>query len=150
LFSFIDYYSGADVTYQGHTISSDAGSASAWHEVFGGGFFGWFAMVFAVAGAVVVALALIAPHVKLPVESRLAGLGLFGLAALFEIIAIFVTPSEDYLGASADITHGFGFWASLIVILAGTVLSLMRLQQTGGKLPGALGNMPNIGGAPKA
>ena len=35
---------------------------------------------------------------------------------------------------------------ALIVIIAGLVLSLMRFQQGGGKLPGPLANMPNIGG----
>lgn len=146
LFSFIDFYSGVDVTYAGRTVSTDAGSASAWNDVVGGGFFAWFAMVFAVVGAAVVAMELFAPQVKLPIANRLAGLVLFAAAALFEIIAIFVTPSSSYLGVSADANHGFGFWVSLIVILAGLVLSLMRLQQTGGKLPGALANMPNIGG----
>ena len=146
LFSFIDFYDGADITYLGHTVSVD-GSASAWHDVIGGGFFGWFAMLFAVAGAVLVALELFAPQVKLPVANRLAALGLFAAAAVFEIIAIFVTPSYDYLTASADFGHGFGFWVSLLAVLAGTVLSLMRLQQTGGQLPGALGNLPNIGGS---
>lgn len=147
LFSFISFYSGADVTFQGHTVSVDGGSASAWHDIIGGGFFGWFAMVFAVAGAVVVAMELVAPQVKLPMPNRLLGLALFAAASLFEIIAIFVTPSYEGFGASADANHGAGFWISLIVILAGTVLSLMRVQQTGGKLPGALGNLPNIGGA---
>jgi hypothetical protein len=65
------------------------------------------------------------------------------------ILALFVVPgntdSVSGPGYSVDEGHGFGYWASLIVILAGLVMSLMRLQQTGGKLPGALGNIPNIG-----
>src|SRR4051812_29036179 len=40
LFSFISFYSGADITFEGHTQSVDGGSASAWNDVFGGGFFG--------------------------------------------------------------------------------------------------------------
>jgi|tagenome__1003787_1003787.scaffolds.fasta_scaffold20953803_2 hypothetical protein len=151
LFSFIAFYDGADVEAAGHSATIDSGTYSAWHDVVGGGFFSWFAMIFAILGAVVVAMELFAPQVKLPVANRLAGLGLFALAALFEIIGIFVTPSDSgSLGigqGSIDVSlnHGFGFWVSLIVILAGLVLSLMRLQQTGGRLPGALSSLPNIG-----
>jgi len=147
LFSFIDFYDGASIDCGGRgSASYNGGSASAWHDVFGGGFFSWFAMVFAVAGGVLVALELFSPQVKLPVANRLGALALFAAAAVFEIIGIFVTPGDSGFGCDVSLDHGFGFWASLIVILAGLVLSLMRLQQTGGKLPGALGNLPNIGG----
>ncbi len=145
LFSFIDFYDGADVDSGGHSGTVDSGSASAWNDVIGGGFFSWFAMIFAIAGAVMVALALFRPHVKLPVPARLAGLGLFALAALFEIIGIFVTPGDSAFGVDVSLNHGFGFWVSLIVIIAGVVLSLMRFQAGGGQLPGALANVPNIG-----
>jgi len=148
LFSFIDFYDGATVDCGSRGSGSFGGgdSASAWHDVVGGGFFSWFAMVFAVAGAALVALELFSPQMKLPIANRLGALGLFALASLFEIIGIFVTPGDSGFGCDVSLDHGFGFWVSLIVILAGTVLALMRLQQTGGKLPGALGNMPNIGG----
>ncbi|WP_375481023.1 hypothetical protein [uncultured Jatrophihabitans sp.] len=153
ILSFIDFYDGADVSYRGRSTTVDTDGASAWHDVVGGGFFGWFAMVFAIAGAVLVALALFRPQVKLPVPARLAGLGLFALALLFEIIAIFVTPGADAYGGdvpggySVDTNHGFGFWASLIVIIAGLALSLMRFQATGGQLPGGLqSKVPNMGG----
>ncbi|MGI8679852.1 MAG: hypothetical protein ACR2LX_14465 [Jatrophihabitans sp.] len=152
LFSFIAFYDGADVTAGGHSTTVDTlGTYSAWHDVIGGGFFSWFAMVFAVAGAAAVALGLFAPHVRLPVANRLAGLGLFAAATVFEIIGIFVTPGDSggVLGRNVDLSlnHGFGFWVSLIVILVGLVLSLMRLQATGGQLPGGLGGrVPNIGG----
>jgi hypothetical protein len=147
LFSFIDFYSGADITCGGRSASFSGGSASAWHDIIGGGFFAWFAMLFAIAGAVLVAIDLFTPQVKLPVATRLASLGLFALAALFEIIAIFVTPGADtgFSGCSVSINHGFGFWLSLILILGGTVVALMRAQQTGTQLPGPLANMPNIG-----
>jgi hypothetical protein len=147
IFSFVSFYSGGEVTCGGRSASFSGGSASAWHEVFGGGFFAWFAMLFAVVGAVLVALDLFMPQVKLPIATRLAGLGLFAAAALFEIIAIFVTPGADsgFTGCSVSIGHGFGFWASLILILGGLVLSLMRAQQTGTALPGPLANIPNIG-----
>ncbi len=152
LFSFIDFYSGATITCGGRSADISGGSASAWHDIFGGGFFAWFAMLFGVAGAVFVALALFMPAMKLalPVSNRVLGLGLFALGALFEIISIFVTPGYDTGGfaaggCSADIGHGFGFWFSLILLLAGTVVALMRVQQTGEALPGPLAGLPNIG-----
>ncbi|MDT4899472.1 MAG: hypothetical protein QOJ78_402 [Pseudonocardiales bacterium] len=151
LFSFIAFYDGADISSGGQSATVSTGTFSAWHDVIGGGFFSWFAMVFAILGAAAVALQLFAPHVKLPVSNRLAGLALFAAAALFEIIGIFVTPGGSGslgLGGSYDVSlnHGFGFWISLIVILAGLVLSLMRFQASGERLPGALAGIPNIGG----
>lgn len=159
LFSFISFYDGGEVTVNGRTQDIPGAyseSFSAWHGIVGGGFFGWFAMVFAVAGAVVVALALFRPNVRLKVPNRLAGLALFAAAAVFEIIAIFVTPGYDIGGIPGGIEvdssagHGFGFWASLIVILAGLALSLVRFQSTGGQLPGGLNDkVPNVGGYDK-
>jgi hypothetical protein len=145
IFSFVSFYSGGTVKCGGQSISVSGGSASAWHDVFGGGFFGWFAMLFAILGAVAVALELFMPQFKFAVANRLAALGLFALALLFEIIAIFVTPSDSAFGCSASVGHGAGFWISLILILAGTGLALMRAQQTGTALPGPLANLPNIG-----
>lgn len=150
IFSFVDFYDGADVSSGVQSATVNSGALSAWHDVIGGGFFAWFAMLFAVLGAAAVAVALFAPQVRLPVSNRLAGLALFSVAALFEIIAIFVTPGDSGTiyarNFDVSLNHGFGFWISLIVIIAGLVLSLMRLQATGGELPGALGNMPNLGG----
>jgi hypothetical protein len=143
IFSLFDYYT-VDVSVKGVAGASASASASAWH-----GFFGWFAALLAVVGAALIAIELFAPQVKLPIPTRLAGLGAFALATLCVILALFVFPGDDPpsgLGYSVDEGHGIGYWVSLIVIVAGTVLSLMRLQATGGKLPGALGNMPNIGG----
>lgn len=149
LFSFIDFYDGEDVTSGGRSGTADTGGLSSWHDIFGGGFFNWFAMLFGVAGAVLLALAIFAPQIKLPVPTRLAGLGLFALSLLFFIIGIFVTPSYSGAffgsGVEASLNHGFGFWLSLILALAGVVLSLMRFQQGGGTLPGALSNIPDIG-----
>lgn len=133
IFSFFDYYTASYGPY--------SGSENAWH-----GFFGWFAMLLAVGGAVCVALELFAPHVKLPMPNRLLGLGLFAVATLCVILALFVSPIDVPSGSGFDTGNGFGYWASLIVIIAGTVLSLMRFQQKGGQLPGALNKIPNIGG----
>lgn len=134
IFSFVSYYT---FSAGGYSVSENA-----WH-----GFFGWFAMLAAVVGSGVVALELVAPQVKLPWPSRLVGLIAYAVATLCVILAIFIIPG--YLGvdvpSGVDKGHGAGYWISLIVIVAGLVLSLMRVQQTGTKLPGALGNLPNIG-----
>jgi hypothetical protein len=132
IFSLFSYYTGS---YGGLSVST-----SAWH-----GFFGWAAALLAVVGAALVAMELFAPQVKLPVKTRLASLGCFAAATLFVIIALFTNAYDNPGIAGVDTGHGFGYWASLIVIVAGTVLALMRAQQTGTALPGALGNMPNIG-----
>lgn len=149
LFSFIDFYSGVTLTVNGHSESFSGGSASAWHSVFGGGFFAWFAMVFGLAGAVILALQVFGNGVKLSIPSRALTFLLFGVGFVFEIIAIFVSPGYSYSGfggsASASIDHGFGFWFSLILLAAGAVLSLMRAQQTNTALPGPLANLPKIG-----
>jgi hypothetical protein len=136
IFSLFDYYT-VTVSFGGASASA---SASAWH-----GFFGWFAAIVALAAAVVVAIELFAPQVRMPFAARLIGLVLFAVATLCVIIALFVWPGGNYDGPGVDEGHGFGYWASLIVIIAGLVMSLMRAQQTGTQLPGALNNLPNIG-----
>ncbi len=140
VFSLFNYYT-IDVTLGG--FGSASASYSAWH-----GFFGWFAALLAVLGAAAVAVSLFAPQVHLPVPARLAGLGLSALATLCVILALFVVPdggAGDTPGV--DSGHGFSYWISLLVIIAGLVLSLMRFQATGGQLPGALGKkVPDIGG----
>lgn len=134
IFSFVSYYT---FSYGGLTVSE-----SAWH-----GFFGWFAMLLALIGSAAVAMEIFAPQVKLPWPNRLVGLAAYAVATLCVVLALFVIPG--YLGidvpSGVDEGHGVGYWISLILIIAGTVISLMRVQQTGTKLPGALGNMPNIG-----
>ncbi|WP_375496964.1 hypothetical protein [uncultured Jatrophihabitans sp.] len=138
IFSLFDYYT---VTVSGGGFSSSA-SESAWN-----GFFGWFAAVLAVVGAGLVAAQLFAPQTKLPVPARLAGLGAFALSLVCVILALFVFPEDVPDTSGIDTGHGFGYWASLIVIIAGLVLSLMRFQATGGQLPGGLqSKVPNVGG----
>jgi hypothetical protein len=136
IFSFLDWYSFSE---SGFSVSENA-----WH-----GFFGWFAMLLAVVGSAAIGLELFAPQVKLPMANRVIAVLAYGLALVCMILALFVIPS--YMGVDVpngvDTGHDFGYWLSFIVIIAGAVLSLMRLQQTGGKLPGALGNLPNIGGS---
>lgn len=140
LFSLFGFYTAKATINIGDVKRSSSESASAWHEIFGGGFFGWFAMVFALAAGVILALHLFAPQIKLPgpLSPRQIVLGLFAVAALFEILAIFIHPdfgSVKTEGYSFSFGHGFSFWLSLILILAGGVLSFLRLKETGGKLP---------------
>jgi hypothetical protein len=132
IFSFFDYYTASLGPY--------SASESAWH-----GFFGWFAMLLAVAGSVVVGMELFAPHVKMPWPNRVVGLAAYVLAVVCMIIAGFVTPGVSGNIPGVSFGRGVGFYGSLIFILAGTVLSFMRAQQTGTKLPGPLANMPQIG-----
>lgn len=138
IFSFFGYYK-----YSGGGVSVSNG---AWH-----GFFGWFGVLLILAGAVLVAMELFAPQVKLPYPNRLVALGLWALGFLFVILSIFVYPgSASFNGitvstSGADKSHGVPFWFLFIFALAGLVVSLMRFQQTGGKLPGPLANMPQIG-----
>jgi hypothetical protein len=135
IFSFISYY-----TYSYGPYST---SFSAWH-----GFFGWFAMLCALVGSAAIALELFMPHVKMPFPNRLIALAAYALATLCVILALFVTPGPDVSGTGIDEGHGFGYWASLIVIIAGLVLCFMRFQQTGGKLPIGGGSGPRPGGPP--
>lgn len=134
IFSFVSYYSYSLKGFSG------AGHWNAWH-----GFFGWFAMLCALVGSALTALALFAPQIKLPFAARLGALIAYALATLSVILALFVVPDPGFSGSGLNKGHGFGYWVSLIVIVAGLVLSLMRAQQTNTALPGALNKMPKIG-----
>jgi hypothetical protein len=126
IFSLFGYYS-----YSVKGLSAASATWSAWH-----GFFGWFAALAALVGAALVAIELFAPQIKLPVPARLAAAGAFALATLCVILALLVVPAPGGLGSSAiNKGHGFSYWLSLIVIIAGLVLSILRLKATGGKLP---------------
>lgn len=152
IFSFVSFYK-AKVSVSGGCpsgVSDTSGpSESAWH-----GFFGWFGVLAALVGAAAIAISLFAPQVKLPVPARLAGLVAFAVATLSELLAFFIHPgtgqsaSTSFGGCKieAHVGHGAGYWITLLAVIAGLVLSLMRFQQSGGQLPGALGKMPNIGG----
>ncbi len=131
LFSFMPYYTG--------TIESshESGAGSAWH-----GFFGWAAVVLALAGALLVFLD-IRPDVNFSFPLRGVGLAAFTLSLVFVVIAGFVFPN---VGAAVTNTgRGYGYWFDLVAILIGLVCSLMRFQATGGELPGPLSKFPDIG-----
>jgi hypothetical protein len=127
LFSFISYYT-VSVSISG--IGSSSGHESAWH-----GFFGWFAAFLALAGAAVLAAEFFAPQVKLPAPGRLITAGLFAVATLCVLLAFVVVPVDTHGIKGVNTGHGVGYWLSLIVIIAGLVLSILRLKATGGKLP---------------
>jgi hypothetical protein len=145
IFSFVSYYS---VSFSIRGFGGGSASENAWH-----GFFGWFAMLLALIGSAVVAMELFMPHVKLPFPNRLVGLAAYALATLCVVLALFVIPIDDEGIAGVDTGHGFGYWISLIVIIAGLVLSFLRFQQTGGQLPigggagkSGPGGRPGVGG----
>jgi uncharacterized membrane protein len=137
IFSTFDYYT-ATAKAAG---SSASDSISAWH-----GFFGWFATLLALAGAIVLAVHLFAPSVQMRIPARVTVLGTFLLSLLCVVIAGFVTPGAKSSGqlsadlgvkVTIDYGRGAGYWLSLIVILAGAVLAYLRLRGTGGTLPWA-------------
>lgn len=130
IFSFTSYYSGSLGPLSAHI--------NAWH-----GFFGWFAALVALVGSAAVAMALFAPQVKLNAPPRTIALVAYAVATVCVILAIFIIPIDA--PSEVNLGHGFGFWISLIVIIVGLLLSLMRFQQTGGQLPGALSKIPDIG-----
>jgi hypothetical protein len=106
-------------------------SWSAWH-----GFFGWFGALVALAAAVLLALRLFGIHVLDASTTRLAVLGGFAVALLCIILALFIDPSgADCAGVQAcedalDKGHGFGYWASAIIVIGGLVLSFLRKDAT--------------------
>jgi hypothetical protein len=140
IFSFINFY----------TYSAKGGFAGGSLDQSGwSGFLSLLAILLVLIGTALVAIELFAPQVKLPIANRLAALGAFALATLLLIIALFVVPDYGGGGPGYDQAvnegHGFGYWACLILTIAATVMTLMRAQQTGTKMPGALGNLPDIG-----
>ncbi len=132
IFSFMSFYTAKVTASFGGQTASQSGHESAWH-----GFFGWFAVLLALVAAALVALELFAPQVKLPIATRLAALAALALSVLFMIIALFVTPgTADNVpsGYKVDYGRGFGYWLTLILIVAAAVVTFLRFQQTGGKL----------------
>jgi hypothetical protein len=149
IFSFFGFYSGK---VAGAGVSQSK-SYSAWHDIFGGGFFGWIGMILAVLGSAALAIGLFAPQVHLPMPARALAFEGFALGFICEVLAIFIHPkfyhssqAEFGFTLKIDFGHGFSFWIILILTAAGTVLALMRAQQTGSKLPGPMGSLPKIGG----
>lgn len=126
-------YYVAKVSGNGISVSQ---SFSAWH-----GLFGWLSAILALLGAAALAAEIFAPgNLKLPRPARQIAFLLFALATLCVLLAFFIHPGTGVgatggTGFSAKVGHGFSYWVSLIVIIAGTVLSYLRLKATGGALP---------------
>jgi len=131
LFSFYTY--SVSISIAGLAKTSSSASWSAWH-----GCFGWFGVLLALIGALLLAAQLIA-KVTLAVPVRTVVLGLFGVATLCLLLALFVVPGNtggsDLFGVHVNKGHGIGYWISLLAVLAGTGLSVKRFLDTGGKLP---------------
>jgi hypothetical protein len=118
--SFLPFYTAS---FGGGGLSVSA-SVSAWH-----GFFGWFGILCCLAGAVVVALAVLG--IAIPVPTRLTSLAAFGLGAICLILALFVFPGGGCGGIpGCDTGHGFGYWLALLLALGGTALSFLRYQES--------------------
>lgn len=117
IFSLFPYY----------TASSGGFSASenAWH-----GFFGWFGALVALVGALLLALPLLGVRFALPVATRLAVLGAFAVATICAILALLIWPGKPSGVSGVNFGHGFGYWASLIVIVVGLVLAFLRKDAT--------------------
>lgn len=118
---------GSLMPYYTVSYSGVGGSFNAWH-----GFFGWFGALCALAGAALLVAKILG--VALPVPVRTSVLGLFGVAALCTLLALFVIPGADcddtgLLGAVCDLIdqgHGFGYWLALLASIAGVALAAMR------------------------
>jgi hypothetical protein len=107
----------------------DSGSVSAWH-----GFFGWFGILVALAGAVVVALSLF-NVVRLPMPVHQIAAGAFGVALVCLILTLFIDPSGgcgslSALGVHCNVGRGFGYWLALVAVLAGGGLAVLRMRDT--------------------
>ncbi|MEJ7689805.1 MAG: CRISPR-associated protein Cas5 [Nocardioidaceae bacterium] len=122
IFSLLPYYT---VSVDGGPLLNVSESGTAWH-----GFFGWFATLLALAAAVVLVLHLLG--VTLPVPTRMTVLGMFAAALLCTIVAFFVFPgAPDCQGFKAcedavNLGRGIGYWLSLLAIIGGLALSVMR------------------------
>jgi hypothetical protein len=112
-------------------IGGGSASVSAWH-----GFFGWFAILVALATSIVVALAVFG-LVKLPMPMHQVAAGGFGLALLCLILTLFIDPAgcggASAFGVHCDIGRGFGYWLALVAVIAGFGLAVMRMRETEAK-----------------
>ena len=120
IFSLFSYYTAS--------FAGISASESAWH-----GFFGWFAALVALLSAGLLAVQIFVPATRLPVPVRLTVLIGFAVAALCVILAGLI--DAENLPSQVSSGRGAGYYLSLIVILAGGVLSFLRLRETGGSLP---------------
>ena len=116
--SFFDYYT---FSYSVAGYSASVG-INAWH-----GLFGWLGALAAFGGAAVVAAQLFdrLPE-SLPLPAPRLALAGFGIGTVCILLAFFVHPGVGYSGVGFHAGHGFGYWLSLIAIVAGLVLCYRR------------------------
>jgi hypothetical protein len=128
ILSFFPFYTVSVDGSLGLGGLSDTGSA--WH-----GFFGWFAVLVAIAASTLLALRLFGVQVLDAAMTRLAVLVGYGVSLLCMLLAFFVTPGGGCQGSSAceDVVNfgrGFGYWALVLVVIVGLALSFMRKDAT--------------------
>ena len=117
--SLMPFYS---YSFEGGGFKSSA-SVNAWH-----GFFGWFAVLLALAAGVVLVVSFLS-LVTVP-SMRLVVLGLFAVATVCLILALFVMPGGNFSGPGYDAGHGFGYWLALLCSLGAAALAFMRKDAT--------------------
>ena len=120
IFSLFSFYTASAGGFSVHI--------NAWH-----GFFGWFAVLLAFAASVVLALGRFGIRVLDAARTRLAVLAAYGVAVLCMILALFIIPKGGCGGSlcnGINFGHGFGYWITFIVIIAGAVLAFLRKDAT--------------------
>lgn len=144
IWSFLPYYSGATVKYQGQSMHV-SGHATAWH-----GFFGWAGCLLALIGGLAVLLSVFG--VKLRFPNAIVSAACFGLGFVFILLSLFISPKSGDIPGDADVSfgHGAGQILALIFALVGTGLAVYRLlqQQKQGSAAGYPGQQP-YGGYPQ-
>jgi hypothetical protein len=126
IFSFLPFYT-ASVSFAGYSAS---GSINGWHGLT------WLGAILAFAAAALLALELFMPGtVKLPAPTRLVVLGAFAVAFLTILLGLVWVPIDTGGASGVNKGHGIGFWLAAIAVIAGLVLSVLRLKATGGALP---------------
>ena len=125
LFSFFDYYT-VSASFGGYSVSE---SANAWH-----GFFGWAGALCALAAAGAL-FAHLSGRLPENIPGRLAVLAGFAAATLCVLLALVIYPGGGYDGYGVHVGHGFGYWGSLVFVIAGLALSYRRFSAEGGVLP---------------
>jgi hypothetical protein len=125
-FSFASYYR---FSLKGLPRGVDvSGYEGAFH-----GFFGWFATVLALIGSLAIALEIFWPILKPHAANKVVALGSYALATLSVIMAWVVVPNagngplyNEYI----DEGHGAGYWVNLTAIIAGLVLTVLRVSRS--------------------
>lgn len=123
IFSFTPYYK---VSISMQSIHNSA-TGSAWH-----GFFGWAAVILALVGALLLVLPWLG--VTLPTTAAVVTYGLFVVAFVFVLLALFVVPGDTggaaALGVHIDKGHGFGYWISLLIALVAGAYGALKIAQS--------------------